>query len=195
MEQPDPYFCTAWLVAAFVFAGALQAVWLYSRCAKRFSKPIDGGRTFRGKRIFGDNKTWRGFVVMVPAVGFAFLFLGLLRGYVPSEYRSGLWPISPWQYVLAGCWVGFAFMLSELPNSFLKRQLGVQPGQLPRQRWAKIVCFVLDQVDSIAGALLALSLVLPLPIATWFLVLMLGTVIHWLFNLVLFLLGAKSRAA
>ena len=27
--------------------------------------PIDGGATFRGKRVFGDNKTWRGALVTI----------------------------------------------------------------------------------------------------------------------------------
>lgn len=195
MRQPDPFILTVFLLAAFVFAGAFQAMWLYSRFAKRFSKPIDGGRTYRGKRVFGDNKTWRGFMVMVPAVGCAFVLLSLLRRCLPIEYQNGLWPISFWAYAMSGCWAGFGFMVGELPNSFLKRQLGVGPGQTPRQRWARFVCFLLDQVDSIFGALLALSIVLPVPIITWILLLILGTVIHWLFNLVLFLVGAKAQAA
>jgi len=30
--------------------------------------PIDGGATFRGRRVFGDNKTWRGAVVTILTV-------------------------------------------------------------------------------------------------------------------------------
>jgi hypothetical protein len=32
--------------------------------APRLNRPIDGGRTLRGRRLFGDNKTWRGALVM-----------------------------------------------------------------------------------------------------------------------------------
>jgi hypothetical protein len=31
---------------------------------QRLKPPIDGGATFRGRRLFGDNKTWRGALVM-----------------------------------------------------------------------------------------------------------------------------------
>ena len=30
--------------------------------------PIDGGARFRGRRVFGDNKTWRGAVVTIATV-------------------------------------------------------------------------------------------------------------------------------
>lgn len=195
MSPPDPYICSACLAAAFVSAGIVQSAWLYSRAAVRFGRPIDGGRTFRGKRLLGDNKTWRGFVVMVPATGLAFLALGLLRIAVPQPFERGLWPVPLWQYALIGCWAGFAFMLAEFPNSFLKRQLDVAPGQTPNQRWAAAVCFVLDQTDSVLGALIAISLFVPVPLPAWVLLLVLGAGLHWLFNLVLFLVGAKTRPA
>ena len=143
MSPPDPYFCAAYLLVAFVFAGVLQAVWLYSKAGRRFNRPLDGGRRFRGQRIFGDNKTYRGFVVMVPGAGVAFLVLGLLTRQAAG---SALWPIELWQFGLLGCWAGFGFMLAELPNSFFKRQLQVAPGRLPDQSWAKAICFVLDLV-------------------------------------------------
>ena len=192
--SPNPYFCAMCLMAAFVLAGAVQVTWLYSKVARRFGKPIDGGRLFRGRRLFGDNKTWRGFVVMVPASGVAFLLLGFFQRGLPLERQNWLWPIALWQYALLGCWAGFGFMLAELPNSFLKRRLGALPGQIPHQRWARILCFVLDQIDSVVGALLALSLFLPVPIITWLILLVSGTLVHWLFNVILFLVGAKTRA-
>ena len=192
MDSPNPWSCATYLMAAFVFAGALQAGWLYSKAARRFGTPIDGGRLFRGQRILGDNKTWRGFVVMVPATGFAFLLLEVLRQQEPPET---LWPITLWQYTLLGCWAGFGFMVAELPNSVLKRQLKVAPGETPTQAWARGLCFFLDQVDSVVGALFAVSLCVPVPIVTWVVMLVCGTVVHWLFNVVLFLVGAKKRAA
>lgn len=192
MPSPDSWVCAAYILAAFVFAGTIQAAWLYSTAAKRFSRPIDGGRSLRGRRLLGDNKTWRGFVVMIPATGIAFVLAGLFSSWTAS---GSLWPINLWQYGLLGCWAGIGFMVAEFPNSFLKRQLNVGPGQMPKQKWARRVCFGLDQIDSVLGALLAISIFVTVPFATWLLVLIAGTVVHWLFNLVLFLTGAKKRAA
>lgn len=183
-----------WLAVAFVLAGTAQSVWLYSGIAQRFARPLDGGRTFRSRRLFGDNKTWRGFVVMIPAVGIAFVLLGVVVVMADNDVR-GLWPLAIWQYGLLGCWVGLGFMLAELPNSFLKRQLDVAPGQMPHPLWIRAACFVLDQVDSVMGALIALSVFVAVPWKTWLLLLVLGSTIHWIFNLVLFMLGAKKRPA
>ena len=48
--------------------GSAQTWWFKSPRSARFALPLDGGRTFRGRRLFGSNKTWKGFVVMVPGV-------------------------------------------------------------------------------------------------------------------------------
>ena len=62
-----PAACAAFLVAAFTLAGICQTAWLALPVSQRLAIPIDGGRTVRGRRLFGANKTLRGFVVMVPA--------------------------------------------------------------------------------------------------------------------------------
>jgi CDP-2,3-bis-(O-geranylgeranyl)-sn-glycerol synthase len=85
-------------------------------------------------------------------------------------------------------------MLAELPNSFVKRQLGVPPGQAPSQPWLRPVILVVDRLDSVLGVLLALSLLVPVPIATWFWVLGLGSAIHGAFSIVMWRVGIKVRA-
>ena len=60
---------------------------------------------------------------------------------------------------------------------------------------ANQICFVFDQIDSILGGLLALSIVVPVPLASWLLVIAVGALIHWAFNFVLMFLGLKTRAA
>ena len=186
---PEPLTCSAFFFLAFVLAGIAQTSWLRSRWSARFARPLDRGRTWRGRRIFGDNKTWRGLVVMVPATGLAFLVARQL------VFPSGLWPLSPAGYFLLGCWGGLGFMLGELPNSFLKRQWDIGPGQAPAHPRAQQLCFAIDQVDSVVGGLLALSLVVPVPLLSWVYVLVIGAVIHWGFNLLFVMLGLKTRAA
>ena len=100
-----------------------QAAWLASAASRRSAGRSMEDCTFRGRPLFGDNKTARGFVVMVPATGLAFFMLALARSGHP-----GLWPLTPWQYLALGILAGAGCMLGELPNSFVKRQLGVAPG-------------------------------------------------------------------
>jgi CDP-2,3-bis-(O-geranylgeranyl)-sn-glycerol synthase len=191
----DPLACAAFLMAAFVLAGLVQVAWLRSPLSLWFRSPIDNGRTLRGRRLFGDNKTWCGFVVMVPAVGAICLLMALARDLLPAGWSRGLWPLSAPAYGLLGCWLGLGFMAGELPNSFLKRQLGIAPGAAPLNALGRRLCFLLDRLDSIAGALVALALVLPAPPGTCLAVLLIGPGVHWLFSVLLYRLGMKARPA
>jgi hypothetical protein len=183
------------LILAFVLAGFAQSFWLRSKMSRRFQSPIDGRRQFGGKRILGDNKTWRGFIVMIPATGLSFVVVRLLFTLPSIQAAERIWPLSIGQYALIGAWAGFGFMMGELPNSFLKRRIGIDPGQAPTHSVAKAFCFVLDRLDSIAGGLVALALVVPTPLGTWFCLLLIGPVFHWSFSLLLFHLGVKARLA
>ena len=190
----DPGTCALFLLATFVVAGCAQVAWLASRWSRRFAIPLDGGRTFRGRRLFGANKTWRGLVVMVPATGAAFAAVAWIAG---GEYpaSAGLWELTRWQYALAGAWAGAGFMLGELPNSFVKRQLDIAPGARAARPAGAFLQFALDRADSGIGMLTALSLAVPTPWQTWAFVLLGGWAVHWSFSVVLFWLRVKPRPA
>jgi CDP-2,3-bis-(O-geranylgeranyl)-sn-glycerol synthase len=190
----DAGACALFLLAAFVLSGCAQAAWLASAWSYRFAVPIDGGRTFRGQRIFGDNKTIRGFVIMVPATAFSFAVLAELAGQGDPR-AAGLWALTPDGYAWLGACAALGFMLGELPNSFVKRQLGVAPGAMAPSRSAAVWQFAADRFDSGIGMLAAVSLAVPVPARTWLLVLAVGWAVHWSFSAVLFRLGVKARAA
>ena len=57
------------------------------------------------------------------------------------------------------------------------------------------VQFLIDRIDSGVGMLLAVSLVAPTPPMTWLLVLVIGPTFHWVFSVVMFYLGLKTRPA
>jgi len=190
----DAGACALFLMATFVLAGCAQVVWLASSWSRRFSLPLDGGHAFRGRRIFGENKTVRGFMVMVPATALAFVVVAQVSGH-GNPQAIGLWPLSPAGYAWLGAWTGLGFMLGELPNSFVKRQLDIAPGAISPHGAAAPWQFVADRLDSGLGMLTALSLAVPVPWRTWALVLFLGWALHWSFSVVLFRLGVKPRPA
>jgi CDP-2,3-bis-(O-geranylgeranyl)-sn-glycerol synthase len=193
MTTPVEAGATAlFLLAAFVTAGCIQVAWLASPWSQRFALPLDRGRTFRGRRIFGANKTWRGLIVMIPATGLAFTAIALAVG---SPTAAGLWNLTPAQYGALGVWCGAGFMLGELPNSFVKRQLGIAPGARAVGPVAAVWQFAADRADSGLGMLTALSVAVPTPWQTWALVLLAGWAVHWSFSLVLFCLRVKPRPA
>lgn len=184
--------CAWFLLGAFVLAGMAQTAWFAAPLSRRFSFPIDGGAMFRGTRVFGEHKTLRGFVVMVPAAAVSFAVLAAAIGDLP---HAGLWPLTIAGYAGLGACAGFGFMAGELPNSFVKRQLGIRPGECPRGRLAGVVQFVADRIDSGVGMLLAVSAIVTTPAMTWLLVLLVGPSIHWSFSVLMFHLGLKARPA
>jgi hypothetical protein len=192
VTPPDPLACALFLLAAFTLAGIAQTAWFAAPMSRAFAVPLDGGLRVRGRRLFGDNKTTRGFVVMVPATAGAFALLAALAG---DRMAVGLWDLPTPTYAFLGAWAAVGFMAGELPNSFIKRQLDISPGEAPRSFTWTAVQFVGDRLDSGLGMLVAISLVVPTSPGTWGYVLLIGPAIHWSFSFALFRLGLKRRAA
>ena len=131
---------------------------------------------------------------MPPVKSSLFAFLAGLAaacGFQPL----GLWPLTIAGYAGLGACAGFGFMAGELPNSFLKRQLGIAPGAAPGHPAGAAAQFLLDRIDSGVGMLLAVSAVVAVPAVTWLLVLLVGPSIHWAFSVLMFHLGLKARPA
>lgn len=128
--------------ALWVFVPVIGAPILHSPVLARdlmpeLRRPLDGGATLRGRRVLGDNKTWRGALVMVTGIVAAAALLSLWPWYW-RHLPAGIRDAGPWVF---GSLLGVGTVLGELPNSFLKRQLGIAPG---------------DRRDSRAGRLLSL---------------------------------------
>jgi CDP-2,3-bis-(O-geranylgeranyl)-sn-glycerol synthase len=106
------------------------------------NRPIDGGRTFRGRRLFGDNKSWRGALVMGSGV------LGATLGLHRSDWYRARLP-APVRHIppgLLGVLLALGTVAGELPNSMMKRQLDIGPGAQKRSP-AGIALSLLDQGD------------------------------------------------
>ncbi len=190
----DPLHCALFLILAFMLAGVFHSLWLHSRLSQALAIPLDGGRLFRGRPILGKNKTLRGFV-MIPAAALAFAAVAAVISLPQGVLPATLWQLTPIQYAALGAWAGFGFMAGELPNSFVKRRLGILPGQVPASGPIRAICFTIDRIDSIVGMLAVLTVAVPTPWMTWLWVLILGPSIHLLFSWWLFRLGVKERRA
>ena len=194
MTRIDPLACAAYLLVALSLAGLLHSAWLKSPASRRLAIPLDGGRTLRGRRIFGDNKTVRGLVVMVPASALTFLLVAAVAR-ASHDHALDIWPLTLAGFAALGTLAGLGFMIGELPNSFVKRQLGVGPGDAPRGRVAALLSFVIDRVDSIVGMLLVVGVMVPVPSLTWAYMLVVGPIVHFSFSALLHRLGVKARVA
>lgn len=154
---------------------------LFSRTLKFLDVPVDGGRTFRGQRLFGDHKTWRG-MILAPLFG---LLTFLLQRYLS---RFGFFSaLSLFDYQNMSIWIGvllgFGAIVGDLVKSFFKRRAKIAPGH----SW-----FPFDQTDWIIGAFLfAAPLYFPglrMLVVTFFS----GIVLHILTNLIGYVLRIKK---
>jgi hypothetical protein len=66
MQTTEALARALFIIVAFVLAGLAHSAWLGSRWSRHLLIPLDAGLRLRGRRVIGDNKTVRGFVVGDP---------------------------------------------------------------------------------------------------------------------------------
>ena len=132
-----------YLLSPLLASSALSGLVLRFDLVRVLKRPIDGGRGFRGHRIFGDGKTWRGVVVAVT---------GCIATVAVQKYllRPPHWLVvvayERIDVIVFGAAMGVGAMVGELPNSFVKRRLGISPGASARGL-PSVVFYVWDQID------------------------------------------------
>ena len=134
---------------------------------RNWNTPLDFGKSFRGKRIFGPHKTWRGLL--------SGIVIGTLVGLL---IHGGAETLLLCIAISAGALIGDAV------ESFFKRQFNIDSGKA----W-----FPFDQTDYIIGGLLfTLPFgILPLWVFVWVFVLYLG--LHLISSYIGYLLGLKDQ--
>jgi CDP-2,3-bis-(O-geranylgeranyl)-sn-glycerol synthase len=129
---------------------ALAGVWLMlpalipNTAAVLFGggRPMDLGRSWRGKRVLGDGKTWRGFFGgSLAGVAFGIFQIGL----VDLSGSGDRWGFGDWPWSL--CVVlslAFGAMIGDSVGSFVKRRLDIGRGDKAPG---------LDQYNFVVGAI------------------------------------------
>jgi len=182
---------TVYLILPLLVAGAVHAPVIKKNLLPSLARPLDLGRTFRGEPVFGANKTWRGVILMSSVA--VLVVLGQSRLYALAPFRGiSIVDYSETSSLLLGLALGVSYSLAELPNSFVKRRLGIPPGGVSRGR--AVVQYVLDQADSAIGGTLALAIVLGLGWDTLLLVFAVGFLLHVVMDQLFFLCAVKRRA-
>ncbi len=179
-----------------LLTGIINMLWV-KKGPDALRKALDGERNWRdGRRIFGDNKTWLGFIgYILWAIVLATVW-GAIAPVNPGLEQLNLFYVYHENTVafnlLIGFLLGLAYALFELPNSFLKRRLDISPGK-PARGLLKIFFILLDQADSIIGCVLVLALFYPLSLPEALLIILLGAATHIVLNLLLYLVGLRRN--
>lgn len=110
---------------------------------------------------FGANKTWRGVVAMPVLTALGGVCLYPVEWLFDAVFNHALiGSVLPFDanLVFLGFIAGVGYILGELPNSFFKRRIGIQAGEVPEDK--KYWFIALDQLDSAIGVGLVYWLVL-----------------------------------
>ena len=103
----------------------------------RWRTPLDFGYSWRGVRIFGNSKTWKGMI------------LGVSSAVIVAYLQRLLLPPAQFDYSSAWYWwgssIGLGALVGDAVKSFFKRRMGIRPG-MP---WIPF-----DQMDYAVGALI-----------------------------------------
>jgi CDP-diglyceride synthetase len=180
-----------------ILAGIANSVLVKTKLFGPIARPIDGRKNFIDhKRIFGDNKTYKGFLGYIILTMFFAVVWGLLCTHIPELQANNFFYQAHTNTVafnaIVGGALGLAWALFELPNSFIKRRLDIEPGSnIQGARGALFI--VLDQADSIFGVVLVLAMFHPISTSQYFLFVSIGAITHILFNFLLFTVGIRKR--
>jgi hypothetical protein len=188
----DEFLKVSYLLSPLLVGLAAHGMCIKLGWLRLLARPIDAGATLRGRRLFGANKTYRGVVAVAlgTAAGFGLQMAlhrgGVARGWELLDYGSAA-------VVGVGLATGAAAMLAELPNSLLKRQLGIAPGTAGGGMW-RAVFYVLDQVDMLAGVWLVFGFVVTITVARvlWSVVFLF--IAHQLLTVIGYRLGMRATA-
>lgn len=179
-----------------VIAGIVNSIFCKLNILNCLKVPMDFNKKFKDKkRIFGDHKTWKGFM--------GYLIFNILV----SIILGFIWKLSKLEHlnyfyinhdntviynILIGFLLGLSYALFELPNSFIKRRLDIEPGKTIDG--AKKVFFIIfDQADSVFGVALIVWLFYPIGIWIYLLFIVVGTITHLLINILLYFLHLRKN--
>lgn len=184
-----------YLILPVILAGIFNMVFVKLPMLSALKRPMDAGRVlWDGRRLFGDNKTWKGFIGMVGLTALFAWGQKLLAGNFGWAASLTLLPLEDPHALISGAVFGLGYALAELPNSFIKRRFSIPPGKNSKGMLGALFTFV-DQADSVAGCIIALLFLLELSLLDVVFLFVFGTGLHFLLNVLLYFAGLKKQAA
>ena len=124
-----------------IFANMAPIV--FRKSFKKLAVPIDLGKTYKGRRILGDNKTLRGYIMGIVSSIVVIYIQKWLYAY-PFFQNLSFVDYNNYNMLLLGFLIGFGVLFGDTVESFIKRRLSIAPGK-PFVPW--------DQIDSVIGAI------------------------------------------
>jgi CDP-diacylglycerol--serine O-phosphatidyltransferase len=159
-----------YIFPALILTNVLHMLVVKFHCCEFAAVPIH-------KKLFGSNKTWRGFFF----AGFCnALLVYLLLLIWPDENLTAF----------TGLLFGWMYMISELPNSFIKRRLGIASGEThPKwSLWFKLA----DKMDSSLGVAILFGLIFPVNLLEFLQIFLINILVHSFLSFLLWMIRIKK---
>ena len=186
----------AYLIMPIILAGTCNMIFVKSPWLVYLKHPMDHGIRLRdGKRLFGDHKTWKGFLGMMLFSAMWLVVFALFDRLFEACRQLSLIPFDGytlWQTALFGAVWGFGYVFMELPNSYAKRRIGIGPGKTGDGTTGIVFSFI-DQADSVVGCLCAMLLFYVPSMIDLAAIFFFSVLVHYAMNILLYLLKLKSQ--
>lgn len=152
---------------------------------RRWNALLDNGRTFRGKRVFGDHKTWRGLIIGIVVATLTFWVQKMLVADI--QWLATLTASIDYDQLpvlLLGPLFGLGALGGDAIESFFKRQINVAPGR----SW-----FPFDQLDYIIGGAVATFAFVQLTLFQYIWLIVIWLLLHIVANYIGYFLRIQSK--
>jgi CDP-diglyceride synthetase len=178
-----------------ILSGILNMLFTKKNFYKKHNYPIDNRKLLKdGKRLFGENKTYIGFISMMLFCAIVQIICGLIYNSLNINHLSYFYESYNNEIIfnfIIGLILGFAYMICELPNSFIKRRLGINSGGAG-QGFLKGLFLIIDQTDSMIGVMLVLLLFSNITFFEYIIFVIIGAFTHIFVNCILYILKIRK---
>ena len=179
-----------------ILGGIANMIFTKTNFYRKYKKPIDCNKVLSdNKRLFGDNKTWIGFISMIIFCVMSQVFWGIVCNVFSLNKMNDLYITQNNNFLfnlLYGLLFGFVYMIFELPNSFIKRRLDIADGKTATGLKG-IVFFIIDQIDSLIGVMFLIYVFANITFLKYLLYILVGAFTHILINSILYLLKVRKN--
>lgn len=172
-----------YFLAPAAFATLTPQLSAHFHILENLNKPIDFNKTFRSKRIFGDHKTIRGYLVGI----LTGLVIGLIQYFLSSINFFKDHSLVNYSNILIAIFLGILLgtgaLVGDSIKSFFKRQFNISPGK----SW-----FLFDQIDFIIGGIIFSLPIAVLEIKYYLAMILIYLIIHITTTTIGYFLGVKE---
>ena len=175
-----------WLALPAMFANIAPIPIAKVPWLKKYNAPLDFEKTYRGKRVFGTNKTWRGLVagIIIATLVFWLQQLAVANYDWAANLTSQIGGYAQLPTLVLGLLFAIGALGGDAIESFFKRQHGIPPGG----GW-----FPWDQLDSVIGCAIAILPFIVLTPWQYVIIVALMPVLHLVFTHIGYWTGFKDH--